>query len=430
MTKMSQMKVKIENKKNCRKLIKIEVEPEKVKSALEEIYKTIGRDAQIPGFRKGKAPRDILETRYNETANSEAIRRLVWEAYRDAVKANDIKPVSYPIIEDVKLDQNGPLCFTVKVDIEPVIALKPYINIKIKKSAADVTEEDIKKALEAVRESAGRFEPVEGRPIKMGDYVVCDYDCLVEGKSIDQQKNVSLHIKEDSGLSQITKALAGSNKGETKEVALELPKDYKQNEYGGKKGVYKITVNEIKQKILPALDDEMAKQIGSFQNLQQLKDRLRQQLQLDKRQQQRFDMENQLFDFLLKANQFEVPESTVERQLQVMVNDAKTRLIYQGYKKEEVESQQDKLKQTLADNAKRQVRIFFMLGAIAEKENINVTGEELNRQIEQMSKAAKQDVEKFKQTLQDKEMVDNLKQQMLHDKAIGFLLEKARISEK
>lgn len=424
------MKVKIEDKKSCQKHIKIEIEAQKVKSALDEIYKSIGQDAQIPGFRKGKAPRDILEARYNETANSEAIRRLIWQAYRDTIKANDIKPVSYPVIEDVKLNQNSPLCFTIKVDVEPAISLRSYTYIKIRKPPVEVTKEEINKTLETVRESSGRFEPVDGRSIRMGDYAVCDYDCLVEGKSIDKQKNVWLHMNGDSNLPEITKALIGCGKGEMKEIVLTLPQDYKQTEYAGKKGVYRITVNEIKQKILPALNDEMAKQVGEFKNLGELKERLKEQLLLNKKQQQRSDMENQLFDFLLKVNQFEVPESMVERQLQIIVNDAKIRLSYQGYKKEEIDSQENKLKETLVNNAKRQVKIFFILDAIAEKEKIGIIDEELNQHIEKMSKAAKQDVGKFKQTMEEKGLIDNLRQQLLHDKVIGFLIESAKVNEK
>ncbi|UCH12651.1 MAG: trigger factor [Candidatus Omnitrophota bacterium] len=422
------MKLKIEDKKNCQKLIKIEVESQKVKNALDEIYKSIGKDAQIPGFRKGKAPRDILQAHYRDKANDEAIRRLIWGVYRDVIKTNDIKPVSYPIIEDVKFNDDGPLNFAIKIDVKPVINLKSYIKIKVKKIPQEVSEEDINKALEAVRESSARFEPVEERPARIGDYVVCDYDCKISGKSIDSQKNAWLHVEENSDLQEITKALIGCSKGQIKEVTMALPKDYKQTEYAGKNGNYKITVNEIKQKILPQLDDELAKQVGEFENLEQLKERLKKELLIKKKQQQRSDMENQLFDFLLKVHQFDVPESTVQRQLQNLVDDAKARMAYQGYKKEEIESQENKLKQTLAINADRHVKIFFLLEAIAEKENIDITDEELNKQIEGMSRVAKQDAEKFRQDVKEKGLTDSIRKQLLHDKVIDFLLENAKIA--
>ena len=317
----------------------------------------------------------------------------------------------------------------IQIDIKPDIYLKPYANIKINKLSEEVTEEDVSKALEAVRDTAAHFEVIEGRPIAMGDYVVCDYDCLVEGKSIDNQKNIWLNINEEPSLSEVKKALINCNKGGSKEVALVLPKNYKMQEHAGKNAIYKITVNEIKQKVLPVLDDALAKQVGEFESLQKLKDRLKDEINYSKKQQQRSDMENQLFDFLLKNNQFDVPESVVESQLQTLVDDAKIRLAYQGCKKEDIEPQAGKLKESLAINAKNQVRVFFILNEIAQKEKIRITSEEINAHIEKMADANKQDKVKLRKTLEEKGLMDNIMHQLLHDKVANFLLEKADVNE-
>lgn len=421
------MRVKIEDsKKACQKLIKIEIEPQKVKEALDETYKSIAMDATIPGFRKGKAPRDLLETHYGDAANDEAIKHLVWDAYRDVIKTNGVEPISYPIIEDVKFDRNGPLHFTVKVDVKPTIALKSYTDIKVKELPVDVSEEDVKNALEAVQQACARLESVEGRSAETGDYVLCDYECMVDGKPVDNQKNVWLCIEEESSFSPIPENLIGCSKGEIKEAEIILPQNYKQPQYSGKKAIYKITIKEIKKKILPQINDELAKQAGDFKDLQQLKERLKEQILLEKKHKQRYDAENQLFDFLLKTHQFDVPESLVERQLQDLVNDAKIRLGYQGHKKEEIEPQVGKLKQTLAINAERHVKIFFILEEIAEKENISITDEELNEQIKKLSESTKQDFKNLKQAMQEQDLIGTLRKQLLHDKVVGFLFEKAK----
>ncbi len=336
------VKVKIEDGKECQKIIKIEVGPQRVKDTLDDIYKSITHDAQIPGFRKGKAPRDVIESRYNETANSEAIKQLAWEAYREAAKANGIKPISYPIIEDVNLSQTQILTFSAKVDVRPIIKLKSYIGIKIKKMSVEVTQDDMDKALEGLRESFSRREP-------------------------------------------------------------------------------------DKEKVLPPLDDELAKRAGNFKDLAGLKEALKKQLESSKQQQQYSDTEKQLFDFLVKAHSFDVPQSMVDRQLEGMINDAKMRLAHQGHKKEEIESQEAKLKETQADNARIQVKIFFILEAIAEKENIHITDDELNKHIDKISSATGQDVAKFKQMMQERGLVEDLTQRLLHDKVTGFLMAKAKV---
>jgi len=423
------VKIKIQDNKNCQKLIKIEVEKEKVQTVLEEVYKEIGQSAQVPGFRKGKAPRDMLELHYSETAREEALRHLIWESYREAVKENKIDPINYPAIEDVKFGEDNHLSFTAKVDIVPTINLKPYTNIKIKKETDRVTEQDVSKALDSIRESLAKFETIESAPVKMGDYAVCDYECTVEGKVIDTQKGVWLEVKEDSNLPEIAKALIGCNKSQVKEVSFALPKNYKVAAYAGKNAAYKIALNEIKQKVLPAQDDAFAKQAGKFENLQQLKDELTKEIGSSKKQQQQANMEGQLFDSLLKANQFDVPESVVDRQLQSMISDAKLRLMYQGYKKEDIEAQEGKLKESLAINAKEHVRLFFILEQIAKKENLRTTDEELDKHIEKISINTNQDKAKVRKTLEEKDLIENLKEQLLHDKVTKFLLEKSNITE-
>ncbi|MFH0731996.1 MAG: trigger factor [Candidatus Omnitrophota bacterium] len=420
------MKVKIEDKTNCQKLIKIEVESEKVKVALSEVYKLMTKDANVRGFRKGKVPVNVLQAHYSEEAKEETIRRLIWDAYREVIDKRGVKPLSYPVIEDVKLNDNEPLYFTIKVDVAPVINLKPYKNIKIKKPSEEVTESEVNSALESVREQAAQFEPVQ-RPAEIGDHVVCDYDCVLDGKTIDSRKNGWLSIEKNSKLSPMPEQLVGCAKGQVKEVELTLPKDYKQSEHAGKKSIYKITVNEVKKKIVPALDDELAKRIGNYETIAQLKEKIKEELTLRKKQTQRTNMEDDIFTNLLKANQFDVPESSVQRQLQGLVDDAKMRLMYQGYKKEEVESQDAKLKEQFVDSAKRQVMIFFMLEEIAKNENISVTDEEFNKRVEEIAKSSGQQLEKFRKTIEERELAETIKQQLLHDKAIEFLIENASI---
>ena len=419
------MKVKIENQKGSKKLIKIEVENERVQSVLDKVYTEIQKEAHVQGFRVGKVPRNIIEKQYSKAAADEAVSRLVEEAYRKALHENNIDPVGYPVIEDVDFAKEKPFTFTAKVDVRPDFKLKTYKGLKIKNQSAEVSEEDIDKALDNIQESLAQYQNIDARPIADGDHIVCLYETYTDTKLVDKRDEMWLYINDKLQPRQVYDALLGAVNDVTKEVEVTLPQDYQNKELAGKRVLYKITPKQIKHKVLPDINDELAKQAGSFESLQQLKDHIRVNMLQAKKQQIRRDQEAQICEGLLKNHTFDIPESVVERQEERLVEDAKLRLLYQGYKKEDVDKQQQMLKQAVAANAKNNVRIFFILDKIIEQENVTVDDKQLQDKIVQIAGETGQELQAFKKRIEETGTLDNLREQMLHDKVMDMLISEA-----
>jgi len=420
------MKIKIENAKNSQKIIKIEVEPERVDVALNDVYTSIQRKARIPGYRPGKAPRDLVETHYDQTANEEMLNKLVWECYREAVVQENINPIGYPVIEDVNFNKGNPLTFTVKVDVSPEFKPKNYKGIKVKEKSSEMTDEDTQKGLEQIQESMAQYKNIDPRPIAKGDYVVCDYECFSDGKQIDKNENLWLYISDQLQPKELLEVLSGSDIGVEKEVEVTYPKDYQYKELAGQKRFYKATPKQIKEKILPEINDDLAKETGQFKDLNELKEKLRENIQSQKSLQAKQDLENQIFSSLLKNHLFEVPESIVERQVERLVEDAKRNLLYQGYKKEDLDKEDGRLKESLKEKAKDDVRLLFILARIAKQEKIDVDDGEIDEKVEKIAKDTKEDVKVVKARLKEKNLIDNLKEQILHDKVVKFLINESK----
>jgi len=420
------MKIKLENAKNSQKVFKIEVESERVGAALDDAYSGIQRKARIPGYRPGKAPRDLVETHYDKTANEEMLNKLIWECYREAVIQQNIDPVGYPVIEDVKFNKGEPLIFTVKVDVRPEFKLKTYKGIKVKEKSSDVSDDDIKKSIEQVRESTAQYKNIDPRPISKGDYVVSNYECFSDGKQIDKNENLWLYISDQLQPKELLGVLIGSEIGVEKEAEVTYPKDYQYKELAGQKRLYKVTPKQIKEKILPEINDDLAKDTGQFKDLNELKEKLRENLSVNKKLESKRDLENQVFSSLLKNHVFDVPESMVERQAGHLADDAKNKLLYQGYKKEDLDKEDTRLKASLKDKARDNVRLFFILAKIAQQEEIKVGDSDIDEKVEIIAKDTKEAPDVVKKRLEEKNLIDNLKEQIIHDKVVSFVINETK----
>lgn len=420
------MKVNIEKLKGSQVLIRVEVESEKVTAALEDVYSGIQRKAHIRGYRPGKAPRDILESHYNETASEETVNRLVWDCYHEALTDKSIDPAGYPVITDVDFNKAKPLKFSVKVDVRPDVRLRSYKGIKVKEKPGEVTDDDVDKALKQLQESLAEYKNVEPRPVAKGDYLVCSYECFSDGKLVDKNEKLWLYISDQLQPKELLDVLLGAGPGSVKETRVSYPENYEYKELAGKTRLYKVTPKEIKQKLLPAIDDELAKATGRFRNLAELKADLTKNILGRKKLEARRELENQIYGSLLKQHTFEVPDSLVQRQSSQLAEEAKQRLLQQGYKKEDLDKQDDKLKESVKAKASNNVRLFFIIQKIAEQENIKVSESDLKQKIDEIADYTKEDSIKVTERLKDKNLLEKLKEQVLHDKVVDFLLEHAK----
>lgn len=424
------MKVEVKELESCRRLLEIEVPVEDVKRGFDEFYAELGKTAKVPGFRPGKAPHHILEMRYQREAREEVLRRLIPDSYREAMRKRSLIPVDLPEISEVKFEKGGPISFKAAVDIRPEIRLGKYKGLKALKKKAEVKAEEVARALAELQEASAQYVAVEGRSIQRGDYVAIDIEGFVEDVSIDKRSDFWLAVDKGSYIPGLAEGLIGLRHGQEKEIKLTLPEDFAKKEFAKKEATFKVKIKEIKEKTLPSLDDELAISLGEFKTLDELREAIKRDLMVRKEIECRADLENQVFDQLIKSSPFEVPGSLVKRQTERLVKEAKVRLLYRGMKREDVDSQEEVLRRNLGANALRQVKVAFILGEIADREKIEVSDGDIERRIDEIAKRSRQDREEVRNYLKEKDLLDNLRSELRTEKTSDFLVKSAVISEK
>ncbi|MDD5504267.1 MAG: trigger factor [Candidatus Omnitrophica bacterium] len=420
------MKIKVEDASKAQKLIKIEVEPQRVDAALNEVYDSIKKNASVPGYRPGRVPMDLLKAHYNKRASEEAVNSLIWQCYEQAVSGQGIKVLGYPVVQDVNYTENKNLSFSVRVDVSPEFKLKQYKGIKVSQKPCQVTDEDIDKAMGQIQESMAQYKDIAPRPIKNGDYIVCLYECFENGKLVDKKDKLWLYINDKLQPKELLQALLGADIDTEKQALVKYPEDYEYKELAGRQRLYKITPKQIKEKILPEIDDEFAKKAGNFTSIADLKKFVSDNAAASKKAESERDIERQIYDYLLKSHDFDTPDSFVQRQLDALLRQAKQRLFYQGYKKEDVDGLDNKLKESLRDQAERDVRLFFIIDRISKEESISAQDEDIRQRIAEIAEEAKEDVEKTGKRLESDGLMEGLKEQIAHDKTVRFLINESK----
>lgn len=423
------MKSKVKNIEECSTLFEIEVTKETLDKAFEEVYGEITKVANIPGFRAGKAPVDLVRKHYTKNAKEEVLKRCIPEAYKAALEEHKINPIGLPEITDVVFEEGKPLSFKAKVSTRPKFKIKNYKGIKLEKKSAAISEEDIDKTLEHLRAINAKYVSVEDRPVQLGDYVVSDMECFVDGKPAHKKReNLWLFADKESLMPGLGEKMVGMTKGETREIEISVPGEYSDKTIAGKKATYRIQAKEIKLRQLPALDDELAKDLGSS-DMADLRGRIRKELEERSRINSEIAMENQLLDTLMDENVFPVPSSFVASQLNYMVEDSKKRLMEKGFRREDLDKKDAELKEKFKKDAERRVRLIFIMDEIMRLENIEATGEDLEEAYKSIALQSGKTEAEVKSHYEKEDLVGNLEESVRERKVVEFLLKNAEIKQ-
>lgn len=415
---------------NCTRLIEVIISQDIVKRKFAEIFDQIQKSVRVPGYRLGNAPRDMVEKQYAQDAKDEVLKDLIPEHYANALQEHSLEPVDLPRISDIELKDDSPLSFKATVSVRPDIQLKGYKGLGVKKKRIPVSEEDVEKYLSLLQDMNAKYTNVTGRAVKKGDYVICDMKCTIDGKCTDDRKNAWLFVDENYIIKDMVGHIVDMKEGDQKIIEITLPQDYQAKEFAGKKAVFDIKLHQIKQKDLPKLDDEFAKEMGDTKNLDELKGKIRQDIQKKKERDVNVDMENQLIGALLKENShFEIPASLVERQLKGLVEDAKSKLMTRGFKKEDVEAKAEELNKNLRHEAQNRVRLYFILDEIAKKENIIAQDPDIDDAIKLIAQRSSKTPQEVKDDYQKNDLIDNLAEDIREEKILKFLLKEAKIED-
>lgn len=423
------MNVKIKEITGSRKILEIEIPVEKIIERFSEVYDEIQKTAELPGFRIGKAPRYLIETHYKKDASEEVKKRLISNHLIKAVEDTGVQVIGSPFISDVRFDEGLPLTFKAEVNVRPEFKLKTYKGIKVKKEKVEVSTDEVDKVIEELRDRYAQLKDVEGRPAKEGDWCLCDVEISADGKPGKRNDGVWFPLNPQSTKPEFLSQLTGVLPGETKTVKTVLPANYPDKDNAGKEAAFIISVRQVKEKILPVVDDDFAKTAGSFKSVLELRGNIREELTAAKERQARFKMEDEIISYLIKSVSFDAPVFMVDAETERLLQEARLRLEHMGYKKEDIVRQEPAMKQNIKEDAIKKVKGFFMLEKIAELEAIGVTEEDLNKRIELVAARSKRGIEDTKRYLDEKDLMDDVRLDIAQDKALEFLVANAKVSD-
>jgi trigger factor len=395
---------------------------------MDKAIKDVAKKAKIPGFRPGKAPKNIVEKHYGEEVRSEVMNRLISDSYLMALQEHKLSPVDMPKIENITtLAKGSSLSFTATVEVRPSITLGTYDGIEVKEQDLSVTEDELNQTLDRLREMYAQLEVVEGQALAKDHTAIIDFEGFHDGKPIEGAKAADHMLAIGSGnlIPGFEEQIIGMKKGETREIQVTFPADYTNKEIAGKDARFTVTLKEIKKKVLPELNDEFAKDTGGNKSVEELKARVREDLEARKRDEQGSAQREELMSRLVEAHAFEVPEGMVEHELQTMARQQATRFARQGMDIKSFDVK--KFMEKNRDLAVKRVKGTLLLEEIAVKETVSVTDQELSASIATMAKGAGQTADAVRKYYESQDGgLDNLRASLVQEKTLGLLLSRTK----
>lgn len=428
------MSLQVENlEKNMAKLT-VEVPAEKFEEAIKTAYNKNKNRFAIPGFRKGKAPLNMIEKMYGvQVFYEEAANIVLDETYPESAAESKLEIVSRPEIDLVQIEKGKDFIYTATVAVKPEVTLGEYKGVEVEKVSAEVTDEDVEKELKRVQEQNSRLLTVEDRPVADGDQTVIDFEGFVDGKNFEGGKgeNYPLTIGSHSFIDTFEEQLIGKNIGEECEVNVTFPTEYHAKELAGKPAMFKVTVKEIKVKELPELNDEFAGEVSEFDTLDEYKADLKAKLAESKEKAANTENENRVVAKVVENATMEIPEPMIESQVQNMINDYARRMQSQGLSLDQYMKFTGMTLKDLQDQTKPQaetrIRTRLTLEAVVKAENIQVADEEVEKELQEMADAYKMELEKVKNFMGENELAQ-IKEDLAVQKAVDLLVKEAKLA--
>lgn len=416
--------------KNMAKLT-IEASAEEFEAALEKAYVKNRGKINVQGFRKGKAPRAIIEKMYGASIFYEdAANSLIPDAYEKAAEESGLDIVSRPEIDVVQIEKGKSFIFTAEVAVKPEITLGNYKGLEVEKSNAEVTEEEIIAELDKVREQNSRTVAVTDRAVADGDIATIDFEGFVDGVAFEGGKGTdhALTIGSHSFIDTFEEQLVGKNIGEEVDVNVTFPAEYHAAELAGKPALFKVTVKDVKVKELPELDDEFAKDVSEFDSLDEYKADIKATILEKKEKDVAREKEDKLVDKVIENSTMEIPDAMIDTQVRQMMDDFAQRIQMQGLTVEQyfqfTGMNANQLMEQMKPQAVKRIQSRLVLEAIVKAENIAVSDEDVEKEIEQMASSYKMEVEKLKELISEREK-EQIVMDMAVQKAVDFLVQTA-----
>ncbi len=426
------MSMKFEKTENANELkLEFTIEAEKFNKAIKSVYAKSAKYFNIPGFRKGKAPFEMAERMYGtEIFYEDAFNELVPSIYDEELKANNIEAVSKPEIDVKQMEKGKDLIFTAVVQTKPEVKLGKYKGIQIKKIEYTVSEDDIKKELNAMAERNSRLVAVEDRPVENRDTVVMDFEGFVDGKSFDGGKaeGYELEIGSNTFIPGFEDQMVGMKIEEEKDINVKFPEEYFSEELKGKDATFKVKVHEIKKKEIPEIDDEFAKDASEFDTLDELKASIKEKLENENTNRAKYETEEEAIKVVCDDAKVDIPSGMIETEIDNMIKDIETRLQYQGMNMENylkmVGKTMEQFRQENEEQAKISVKNRLVLEAIVKAENIEADEEAINTKVTEMAGTYGKKPEELKE---NEQFMNYVKDFLKNEGVVKFIIDNAKI---
>ena len=425
------MKVTVENGENQQVTLTIEVEAAEVNKAVEKACKSLANRVNIPGFRKGKAPRMIVERHVGKDAVlQEAFDLVAPKALNEAFDEQKIEPVTRPNVDIVTLEEGKDLVFKATVTPRPEVKLGEYKGLKVEKAAVNITDEDVDKQLKTFQDRQGKLvDAPEGAEVKDGDFTTLDFKGFVDGKAFDggEGKDYPLQIGSKSFIPGLEDQLIGAKIGEERDVNVKFPEEYHAKELAGKDATFKCTIRSIKTKELPAIDDELAKKVSKFQTLDELKADIRKNLEENAERTAENDQKSAAIEMATNNITVDIPAVMIDNRVTAMIQEMAMRLEQQGMKLEQylqyAGTDIAKLREQYRETAEKNVKTDLMLEEVAKAENIKVEGKDLDAEVAAMAAAYGATPQQVQKIIKEQGRIGDLAASVLRKKTAQFIID-------
>jgi trigger factor len=426
------MKFEIDELSTIQRKVNIELPAERVADEFSHAYKNLGQRVRVKGFRSGKIPRNVLQGIYGEDVKGEVRSHLVEESLSEVIKERGLQIVSRPEVDAKELKEGGAFSFSAVFEIKPEIEVKDYLGVEVEKVKLNVTDEQVEEALKRLQEGHARLELVEGREVvQKGDFVTLDFEGTIAGKLFSGGKgeNYMLEVGAGHALPQFEEAVTGLQLGQQQTVQVDYPETYPNKEIAGKTVDFSVTVREIKQKVLPVLDDDFAKDHGEHGSLDELKAAIRKRLEDELKHYQDEDLKEKIITRLIETHTFSAPPSMVERQTRYLMERYQNQAAGRAGAENEPTPPMEEARKTLEGRATRQVQATLLVEKVSQSENIAVSDKEIQERVDNLARAAGDRGKSVREYYSRSEARDDLRAQMVFDRTLNFLLDRAKIKE-
>ncbi len=420
------MNVKVEKKENSKVEIEFTMDKKQFEEELEKAYKQNAKKFKVPGFRAGMVPRAIVEQTYGESVLYEfVIENTVDDAYRTAVVENNLEIVSRPELDIKQIGKDKDFIFVVNVCVKPEATVKDYKGIEVKKVSTRVTKKDVEAELEKIREKNARIVTVEDRELKNGDISIIDFEGFTDGKAFEGGKaeNFELTIGSGQFIPGFEDQMIGMKVDEQRDINVKFPEEYHAKDLAGKDATFKVKLHEIKEKVLPEIDDEFAKDVSEFDNLEDYKKDLNKKIKADKENHAKMDMEQEAIDKFIEKVEVNIPEEMIDSEVDKMVEEMNANLSYQGLNIDQylqyMGTTLDEYKKQMRDQAQRRIKLDLGLEYVAKEEKVEVEDKDIDKKIREL--AAQYGNKDDDSLLKNENARNYMKQQLVYEKTMKVI---------